>query len=228
MENKHPAGEFEGEEIDTIDDEVWAEQVRKLIGEEEIKGNQKLFHFGGEGSGFRGHAGRPGKVGGSSKGEDMNSYEEGSRVIEEAYNRLPQSLKKRIGGKKFIVEQASETRNMGTGKGGIVIRISPDDIKHPVVPEHEMLHSLALDHGELSRYQSRVLNVGKTEGYSQSFAQYRGDKWKMADEDYTSSLHSYLSEQYGFHGPTFETGIRIGVITQEEADSRRKYFEETI
>jgi hypothetical protein len=34
---------------------------------EETKKNQKLFHQGGPGSGFKDHAGRPGEVGGSSK-----------------------------------------------------------------------------------------------------------------------------------------------------------------
>lgn len=68
----------------------------KRISDEERKQviRNKLFHLGGPGSGFHGHRGRPGKVGGSSKGdrtlEDvLRDHDKGYEEMEVDMENLP-------------------------------------------------------------------------------------------------------------------------------------------
>jgi|SRR5688572_22285366 len=59
-------GEFEGEDMDDESDIIWREEVQKFLSGGTVK--NELFHSGGKGSGYHGHSGRPGQVGGSQDG----------------------------------------------------------------------------------------------------------------------------------------------------------------
>lgn len=70
----------------------------------EIEKSRKLFKFGGPGSGFRGHHGRPGKVGGSSKGDRSleDVLAEQDKTNEEEARKMEEFLKKPVDHRKRV------------------------------------------------------------------------------------------------------------------------------
>jgi hypothetical protein len=117
MTDKDYAGEFDGEDVDTEEDRLWAEQVQELSSddEEEVEQN-KLFHSGGEGSGNFEHKGRPGMVGGSSSTnwttknitqELIDTERESLRELEMGYDKA--TLKELDIKDVFISEEGEKT-----------------------------------------------------------------------------------------------------------------------